>query len=77
MKIGLHRGWRLLNSSRGFEMTTNERTCVCELKKITVWPVCDQEFEACSAELKWCRNIAADGNECAHDEACHQQQETT
>jgi hypothetical protein len=59
-------------------MTTKERTCVCELKKITcslvsmMWPVCDQEFEACSAELNWCRNIAADGNECAHDEACHQ-----
>jgi hypothetical protein len=53
-----------------------ERTCVCVLKKITVWPVCDQEFEACSAELNWCRNIAADGTECAHDEACHQQQET-
>jgi hypothetical protein len=58
---------------------TKERTCVCELKKITVWPVCDQEFEACSAELNWCRNIGKDGNECAHDEACHQptqQQET-
>jgi hypothetical protein len=35
-------------------------------------PVCDQEFEARSAELNWCRNIGSDGNECAHDEACHQ-----
>jgi len=73
-------------------MTTNERkmkwlfqeaqkrqtsACVCELKNICMSPVCDQEFEACSAELNWCRNIGSDGNECAHDEACHQQQEET
>jgi len=48
-----------------------ERTCVCELKNICLSPVCDQPFEPCSAELNWCRNIGKDGNECAHDEACH------
>jgi len=48
-----------------------ERTCVCELKSISMSPVCDQEFEACSADLRWCTNIGGDGNQCAHDEACH------
>lgn len=53
-----------------------EYTCVCDLKNIAMSPVCDQPYEACSSELSWCSNIGKDGNQCAHDEACHQQQET-
>lgn len=55
---------------------TKERKCVCELKNISMAPVCDQPFEPCSADLRWCSNIGKDGAQCAHDEACHQQQET-
>ena len=61
-------------------MTTNERKCVCGLKNISMSPVCDQEFEACSGDLQWCSNIVKDGSQCAHDRECHQptqQQETT
>ena len=58
-------------------MKTNERKCVCELKNISMSPVCDQEYEACSAELNWCSNIGKDGAQCAHDKECHQQQEDT
>ncbi len=48
-----------------------EYTCVCDLKNIAMSPVCDQPYEACSSELSWCSNIGKDGNQCAHDEACH------
>jgi len=58
-------------------MTKHERTCVCGLKNISMSPVCDQDFEACSGDLQWCSNIVEDGSQCAHDEACHQQQEKT
>ena len=54
-----------------------ERTCVCDLKNVSMSPVCDQEFEPCSTDLNWCCNIGKDGSQCAHDEACHQQREET
>ena len=49
-----------------------EPKCVCELKRFSSeWPVCDQPFAPCSADLRWCSNIGKDGTHCEHDEACH------
>ena len=76
-KPGKERSGHTKEGAGAMNESTMIGLCVCELKNICLSPVCDQEFEPCSAELNWCRNIGKDGNECAHDEACHQQQETT